>query len=119
MKRILVGAGVFAAMMAATTGMAVADPAPEQVRVVADASTGSSDLVGHLLRALSTGSAAECDGIMLDACVPVGGVSAAQAVPVAGSADLASVIGTYGGLIGWMQGGSSSKPYCGGMCPIG
>ncbi|MFC9873603.1 hypothetical protein [Nocardia salmonicida] len=104
MKPVLAGAGS-AMASAQAVGSAQGDP------------------FGVLLQYLALGSAQPCDGVMLDACFPIGGVSAVQAAPVAdtstGSADLASVIGTYGELIGWMQGGSSSRPYCGGMCPIG
>ncbi len=91
LKRVLASASILAAFMTTATGMAAAD----------------------------AGSAGACDGVMLDVCTPVG---APQPAPVAdvfsGSAEMASVIGTYGNLIGWMQGGSSSKPYCGGMCGI-
>ncbi|MFD3748128.1 hypothetical protein [Nocardia sp. NPDC058633] len=72
MKRVLVSVGVFAAIAAAAVGTATAE-APQQanVRPVADASSGSSDLFGKLLLALASGSAAECDGVMLDVCTPI------------------------------------------------
>ncbi|MFE6924995.1 hypothetical protein ACFVAV_28525 [Nocardia sp. NPDC057663] len=77
MKRVLASAGIFTAIMAASTGMATAgaDSAPGSlgqtgVARIADPSSGSSDLLGNLLHALSTGSAAECT-VILDGCVPV------------------------------------------------
>ncbi|MGW6426267.1 hypothetical protein ACWF82_26640 [Nocardia sp. NPDC055053] len=76
MKRVLASASIFTAIMAATTGMAMADADSalgDQVGLaqIAEPSAGSSDLLGNVLNALSTGSAAECDGVMLDACVPL------------------------------------------------
>lgn len=76
MKRVLASASILTAIMAASTGMATADSAPggfgqAGVAQIAEPSAGSSDVLGNLLNALSTGSAAECDGVMLDACVPL------------------------------------------------
>ncbi|MGW6724580.1 hypothetical protein ACWF9G_01620 [Nocardia sp. NPDC055029] len=77
MKQVLVSASILTAIMAASTGMATAeaDSAPESfgqagVARIADPSSGSSDVLGNLLHALSTGSAADCV-VILDGCVPV------------------------------------------------
>jgi hypothetical protein len=121
MKRVLASVGIFAAVTAASAAMATADsdlaPQRSDVELVAEASPVSSDLVGNLLRALSTGSAAECDGVMLDVCVPL------PAQPAHGSqiADSGSGTGSAQNmdiqlwrLIGWLSNGSSEP--CTGVC---
>ncbi|WP_410873651.1 hypothetical protein [Nocardia sp. A7] len=129
MKRVLVGASILVACMTTATGMAAADTQPSNrvSGVEIAGTTGSSQDLEVLLWQLGLGSSNPwCDNPMH--CMPPTDVNApivgsGSAAPVAGtstgSADLASVIGTYGGLIGWMQGGSSSRPRCGGMCGIG
>ncbi|MFC9661504.1 hypothetical protein ACFVJ5_14810 [Nocardia sp. NPDC127606] len=121
MKRVLASVGIFAAVTAASAGMATAesDLAPQRsdVGLVAEASPGSSDLVGNLLRALSTGSAAECDGVMLDVCVPLptqpaNGTQIADSGSATGSVQNVDI--QIWRLIGWLGNGSSAP--CTGMC---
>ncbi|TCJ94481.1 hypothetical protein [Nocardia alba] len=74
MKRILLSASIFGAISATAVGPATADVAvrPDaEPAAIAEASSGSSNLLGALLLALSSGSAQKCDGIMLDVCVPL------------------------------------------------
>ncbi|MFD3464083.1 hypothetical protein ACFWVM_30590 [Nocardia fluminea] len=126
MKRILLSASIFGAIVAAATGPATADvaagpgTAQAKVQLVAEASSGSGDLVGNLLHALSTGSAAECDGIMLDVCTPL----PAQPANVSQIADSGSATGSvqdvdiqFWRLIGWLSNGSS-EPCTGACFPI-
>ncbi|MFF2397550.1 hypothetical protein ACWFRF_33420 [Nocardia sp. NPDC055165] len=121
MKRVLAGVGIFAAVMVASAGMATADsglaPQRSDVELVAEASPGSSDLVGNLLRALSSGSAAECDGVMLDVCVPLpsqpaNGAQIADSGSGAGSVQNVDI--QFWRLIGWLSNGSSEP--CTGAC---
>ncbi|MGW5921470.1 hypothetical protein ACWFPY_20990 [Nocardia fluminea] len=119
MKRVLAGVGIFAAVMVASAGMATADSAPQRsdVELVAEASPVSSDLVGNLLRALSTGSAAECDGVMLDVCVPLptqpaNGTQIADSGSATGSVQNVDI--QFWRLIGWLGNGSSAP--CTGAC---
>lgn len=81
---------------------------------VADASAGSSDVIGNLLHALSTGSAAECDGVMLDVCVPIPAQPAstqqALAQPIADSGSALMTPETVLAInhaLGWLYNGSS------------
>ncbi|MFC4374432.1 hypothetical protein ACFO5K_09980 [Nocardia halotolerans] len=79
MKRILLSASIFGAIIAAGAGQASAEAAPrtDAAVQVAEASSGSGDLIGSVLNALTTGSAQECDGVVLDACVQLPGQTAA------------------------------------------
>ncbi len=121
MKRVLVGASILAAFMTTATGMAAADSQPsnsiagaEIAQTVADASSGSSDLLGALLLGLSSGSDQECPGVELDTCVPIGAqpASAQQAVaqPIADSGSALMTPETVLAInhaLGWLYNGSS------------
>ncbi|MFC8386215.1 hypothetical protein [Nocardia sp. NPDC056952] len=123
MKRILLSASIFGAIIAAATGPATADAvagadtAQAKIQLVAEASPGSSDLVGNLLRALSSGSAAECDGVMLDVCVPLPSQPANGAQIAdsgSGTGSVQNVDIQFWRLIGWLSNGSSEP--CTGAC---
>ncbi|MFD4444579.1 hypothetical protein ACFWPK_32855 [Nocardia sp. NPDC058519] len=82
MKRVLASAGVFAAIMAATTGMAAADAdlTPQiytqqaNVGLIAEPSSGSGEgIVGALLTDLAqvaAGSSSKCEGLPPGHCTP-------------------------------------------------
>ncbi|MEV6660070.1 hypothetical protein [Nocardia fluminea] len=124
MKRILLSASIFGAILATAVAPATADTAvrpdagPATIQSIADASSGSSDLLGALLLALSTGSAQECDGVMLDACVPLPAqpASAQQAVLIAEPSSGSSAI-IDGILLDIVEIASGSSAKCDGLPP--
>ncbi|WP_194826008.1 hypothetical protein [Nocardia sp. XZ_19_231] len=80
MKRVLVGAGIFTAIMAAATGMSAADagPAPQtyaqqaNVGLIEEPASGSSAIIDGILLdivEIASGSSAKCPG-PLAVCTP-------------------------------------------------
>ncbi|WP_446224507.1 hypothetical protein ACTWPB_04905 [Nocardia sp. IBHARD005] len=125
MKRVLVSAGIFGAMMAATTGMAAADAglAPQtytqQANVlIAQPSSGSGEAMGgdffDVIAVLATGSAEPCDGLQTDVCNEFP-AQAAQAQPIVDSGtSMNPVLDRIFYLLGWLGNGSSAP--CTGLC---
>ncbi|MFI1240513.1 hypothetical protein [Nocardia salmonicida] len=81
MKRVLVGAGIFTAIMAATTGIGAADagPAPQtyaqqaNVGLIAEPSSGSSSIIDEILLdivQIASGSSTKCNGLPPGMCTP-------------------------------------------------
>ncbi|WP_410873659.1 hypothetical protein [Nocardia sp. A7] len=74
MKRVLVGAGIFTAIMAAATGMGAADAGPAQqtyakqvnVGLIAEPASGSSAIIDGILLdivEIASGSSTQCNNI--------------------------------------------------------
>ncbi|MEV0550849.1 hypothetical protein AB0H98_28955 [Nocardia salmonicida] len=109
MKRVLASAGIAAAIMMSSAAMASADVTTAPVAGPATGSSGGA-LLEALLRQIGLGSSQPCDGIMLDTCIPVGAVSAPQAVPVAdsGSALMTpETVSVINHALAWLYNGSS------------
>ncbi|MEU4705968.1 hypothetical protein AB0G00_06000 [Nocardia salmonicida] len=81
MKRVLAGAGIFTAIMAAATGMGAADagPAPQpyapqaKVGLIAEPASGSSAIIDGILLdivEIASGSSTKCNGVPPGICTP-------------------------------------------------
>ncbi|MFD4429639.1 hypothetical protein [Nocardia sp. NPDC058497] len=79
MKRVLVSASVLTAIMAAATGMAAAHAGPAtydqqtNVRLIAEPSAGSSEILDGVLRdiiEIGAGSSSKCEGMPPGHCAP-------------------------------------------------
>ncbi|MFE3545094.1 hypothetical protein ACFXK0_19210 [Nocardia sp. NPDC059177] len=120
MKRVLASAGICAAIMTATTGMAAANAQlspqiyaqPAAVEQIAGPVGSTEDFPGvALLRALGLGSSQPCDGIQLDMCSPLPG-AVARPIADSGSAILSDdLVLTINQAIRWLANGSSEPCY--------
>lgn len=81
MNRVLVGAGIFTAIMAATTGQAADDDGPTRqtfaqqtsVGLIAEPSSGSAEIMTGVLFdivQMASGSSGKCDGLPPGFCTP-------------------------------------------------